>query len=89
MTEIAELFNKFGPMGLTVILMGGWSVYSARWLREGHDKFTSALDRQGERHERIVAGLSDKFTTALEKQGERIDTLADRVDELDDHVRGR
>lgn len=99
LTSFSGILREFGPLGLSLILMGTGLVYLLRWLRseqeraekerkESHDKFTVTLEKQSERAERIMDNTVSKFTTALDRQVERIDVLSDRVDRLDDHVRG-
>ena len=100
MTEVAELFRQFGPMGLALVLMGAGLVYLLKWLREeqtrsetertsAHDKFSKQIEEQGARHERIIGVTVDKFDRSLERHGQRIDVLSDRVDKLDDRIRTR
>jgi hypothetical protein len=57
--------------------------------KEAHDKFTVTVERQGDRHERIITDMGAKFMASLERQGGRIDQLTERVDDLDHHVRGK
>jgi hypothetical protein len=98
MAEIAEMFKQFGPMGLAVILMGAWSVYSARWLREMQDKsavqhdkvrseFTVALREQRLEHTASLREVVAEFKLIHGDMGDRIDHLSNRVDNLDDRLR--
>lgn len=98
-TSLSGVLKEFGPLGLALLLMGAGLVYILRWLRseqeraekerkESHDKFTTTLEKQAERSERIMDNTVTKFTVAMDKQIARIDHLSERVDELDNHVRG-
>jgi hypothetical protein len=100
MTEIAELFRQFGPTGLTIILMGGGLVYLTKWLRTmqeqsaiQHDKvrgeFTAALKDQQADHRASLREVVCEFKVMHGEHGEKIDRLTERIDKIDDHVRGK
>lgn len=90
---IAEALNKFGPTGLTIIMMGGGLVYITRWVRDlqdkwiaQHDSFTKSLDTQREAsHEalkEVVGEFKDMHTELSNSLGTRIDKLTDEVKQL-------
>lgn len=89
-STLADLFKQYGPMGLSMLLMGAGLVYLLRWLRseqdrseaerkEAHEKFALSLEKLGARHETVTQNMVVQITTALEKHGDRIDKLEDRM----------
>jgi hypothetical protein len=100
MVEIAELFSKFGPAGLTIIMMGGGLVYLTKWLREmqeqsahQHDKsrteFMLALTEQRRESTASLREIVADFKGMHDDMGERIDHLGEQFDRLKEQLRGK
>ena len=89
MNDLSQLFEKFGPTGMTIIMMGAGLVYITRWVRELQDKwigqhetFTKALDAQREAHHESLKEVVVEFKQMHAELGAKVDKLADRIDSL-------
>lgn len=95
MEVLAPIFEKFGPTGLTIIMMGGGLVYLTRWLRQMSDadserydrlqeRFLESLDKQRQENHASLSQVVAEFKSMHSELGERVDNLSDKVDALRD-----
>lgn len=93
MELLAPMLEKFGPTGLTIIMMGGGLVYLTTWLRqmadkndERHDKtqekFLNALDMQRKDTTLALKDVVEEFKSMHEVLGNKVDELTNKVDQL-------
>lgn len=57
MELLAPMFEKFGPTGLTIIMMGGGLIYLTRWLR---DMQTSSQEQHAIIRREFAEALKEK-----------------------------
>lgn len=81
MEMLVPIFEKFGPTGLTIIMMGGGLVYLTRWLREmqstsqaQHDKvraeFAETLKEKRADYMQAMTVERADFMAAIKQQRE-------------------
>jgi hypothetical protein len=100
LTSLSELLKMYGPMGVAVLLMGLGLIYQTRWLRDMQDKstlqqdktraeFTQALKDQRKEHTDSLREIVAEFKVMHHDLGLKVDEMRERLDELDDHIRGK
>ena len=80
MELLAPMLEKFGPTGLTIIMMGGGLVYLTRWLRDMQD--SSQLQH---------AAIRQEFINTLKEKREdyRTSMMQERTDLIQEMERQR
>jgi hypothetical protein len=99
-TTLTEMLKQYGPMGVAVLLMGLGLIYQTRWLRDMQDKaavqqdkaraeFTQALKDQREEHTASLREVVNEFKEMHKDLGEKVDGMRRRLDDIDEHIRGK
>lgn len=73
MELLVPILEKFGPTGLTIIMMGGGLVYLTRWLREMQANSQEQHDRVRKEFTDVLKEKRNDYQAAL--QQERADYL--------------
>jgi F0F1-type ATP synthase membrane subunit b/b' len=76
MEVLVPVFEKFGPTGLTIIMMGGGLVYLTRWLREMQTASQEQHDKVRKEFADVLREKRTDYTTALQlERADFIETL--------------
>jgi len=79
---VVDVFKQFGPVGLTVVLLGFWSMYSVKWIRDLQDRFILAIDTQRKENHEALKQVVTEFKNMHGELGDKVDRLADEVRNL-------
>lgn len=95
MELLAPMLEKFGPTGLTIIMMGGGLVYLTRWLRDMQDSmmqeradFIQEMEQQRASHEKNLDAIVVRFEKALHEIAQDLNGVKSEVGKLTDKISG-
>lgn len=83
-TTLAGLWEKYGPLGMCLILMGAGLVYSLKWLRGEQEKNREERKEELQRAAQERKEAHDKFSSQLDAIGSRYERMMNTaVDKFD------